>query len=101
MTDKTETTTNSFQIAEPSRELSGFFKEADRSSHVPMPGRGATRRDQCLRATAWRNRTIESQGPGKPRTCFSLPCTDLPEWIERAGQADGDFRFVSHNGPTQ
>jgi len=35
MTDKTETTTNSFQIAEPLRELSGFFKEADRSSMSP------------------------------------------------------------------
>ena len=60
MTDKTEATTNPFQIAELLGELGGFFKQGDRSSHVTLPCSGATGCDQCLRTKAWRNRTIES-----------------------------------------
>src|SRR2546423_14303886 len=100
MTDKTEATTNPLQIAELFRQLSSFFKEGDRSSHVPMPCRSATGCDQCLRATAWRNRTIEGQCPAEPRTRFALPGTDLPEWVKGAGQAHSDLRFLVRYGPT-
>ena len=82
--DKAEATTNSFQIAELLRKLSGFLKEGDRSSHVAMPCRSATGCNQCLRARAWRDRTVENQCPAEPLARFALASADFPEWIEGA-----------------